>query len=84
MRLKIDKTPKNRKKTIAYLAKKEIRKKHPMEQHSPNRKLEVKELKITYDPIETKWIKMKPKLLRKKVTQIQEYTKSDPQKKTEH
>ena len=52
----------------------------PMKQHSPQRKLEVKELKITYEGIETKWTKMTPKSLRKKVTQIQEYTQSDPQK----
>ncbi len=51
-----------------------------MDQHSPNSKFEVKELKITYDPIETKWTKMTPKSLRKKITQIQEYTKTDPKK----
>jgi hypothetical protein len=51
-----------------------------MKKHSPNGKLEVKELKITYDPIETKWTKMTPKSLRKKITQIQEYTKTDPKK----
>jgi hypothetical protein len=51
-----------------------------MKQHSPQKKLEVKELKITYEGIETKWTKMTPKSLRKKVTQIQEYTQSDPQK----
>jgi hypothetical protein len=51
-----------------------------MEQHSPQRKLEVKELKITYDPIETKWTKMTPKSLRKKVTQIHEYTQSNPKR----
>ncbi len=51
-----------------------------MKQHSPKRKLEVKELMITYDPIETKWTKMTPKSLRKKITQLHEYTQSDPKR----
>jgi len=51
-----------------------------MKQHSPQKKLEVKELKITYDPIETKWTRMTPKSLRKKVTQIHEYTQTDPKR----
>lgn len=51
-----------------------------MKQHSPKSKFEVKEIKITYDPIETKWTKMTPKSLRKKVTQIHEYTQTDPQR----
>ncbi len=51
-----------------------------MKQPLPNSKLEVKELKITYDPIETKWTKMAPKSLRKKIIQIHEYTQSDPKR----
>ncbi|MCI5122274.1 MAG: hypothetical protein D3908_14020, partial [Candidatus Electrothrix sp. AUS4] len=55
-------------------------KKHPIDQHSPQGKLEVKELKITYEAIETKWTRMTPKSLKKRVTQIHEYTKSDPKR----
>jgi len=62
------------------LATATYQKKYPMKQHSPQSKLEAKKLKITYEGIETKWTKMTPKSLRKKVTQIQEYTQSDPQK----
>ena len=51
-----------------------------MKPDSPQGKLEVKELKITYEGIETKWTRMTPKSLRKKVTQIHEYTKSDPKR----
>ncbi|WPD24445.1 MAG: hypothetical protein SD837_07740 [Candidatus Electrothrix scaldis] len=51
-----------------------------MKPDSPQGKLEVKELKITYEGIETKWTRMTPKSLRKKVEQIRELAKNNPQR----
>ncbi|WP_446008127.1 tetratricopeptide repeat protein [Candidatus Electrothrix sp.] len=51
-----------------------------MKPDSHQGKLEVKTLNITYEGIETKWTKMTPKSLRKKVTQIYEYTQTDPKR----
>lgn len=46
----------------------------------PKNIIDVDRINITYEGIETKWIKMMPKSLRKKVEQILEYTQSDPQR----
>jgi hypothetical protein len=51
-----------------------------MKPDSPQSKLEVKELKITYEGIETEWTRMTPKSLRKKVQQIHGYTQTDPKR----
>jgi len=39
-----------------------------------------KEINITYDGIETKWTKMTPRVLRRRVEQIYEYLPTDPQR----
>ena len=46
----------------------------------PKSIVDVDRINITYEGIETKWTKMIPRSLRKKVEQILEYTQSDPQR----
>ncbi|MCI5188491.1 MAG: hypothetical protein D3905_01590 [Candidatus Electrothrix sp. AS4_5] len=46
----------------------------------PQSLVDVDKINITYEGIETKWTKMTPRSLRKKVDQIREYTQSDPQR----